>query len=64
MTLVTWDEPIVQDIPGDDVLITCNYDTNQVTLPWGENEIVYKATNLNNAFQKECKFIIIIVRKY
>ncbi|XP_011675150.2 sushi, von Willebrand factor type A, EGF and pentraxin domain-containing protein 1 [Strongylocentrotus purpuratus] len=61
MTLVTWDEPIVQDIPGDDVLITCNYDTNQVTLPWGENEIVYKATNLNNAFQKECKFIIIIV---
>ncbi|XP_041478090.1 sushi, von Willebrand factor type A, EGF and pentraxin domain-containing protein 1-like [Lytechinus variegatus] len=58
MTMATWDEPIVEDIPGDDVLVTCNYETNQVELPWGENEIVYRATNLKNGFQNECKFTV------
>ncbi|XP_071510499.1 sushi, von Willebrand factor type A, EGF and pentraxin domain-containing protein 1-like [Diadema antillarum] len=60
MTPVTWDEPTVREIPGNEVRVTCNYGSNNALLPWGSNHVVYTATNMKNSLSSICDFTVTI----
>ena len=64
MTPVTWDEPTYKEIPGDEVRLICNYGSNSVLLPWGINNVIYTATNMNNGLSEICDFYVNIERKH
>nr|XP_054768082.1 sushi, von Willebrand factor type A, EGF and pentraxin domain-containing protein 1-like [Lytechinus pictus] len=58
MTLVTWDEPTCREIPGDEVRLVCNFGSNSVILPWGNNHVIYNATNMKNGLSEICDFYV------
>ena len=64
LTLVTWDPPIFEEVTGDDLLITSNYDNHMATLPWGQHMVSYQATNTDNGKTVGCEFSVEVLRKY
>ena len=64
MTQVTWEEPTYQDIVGNEVRMACNYGGNNVLLPWGENHVVYTATNVESGLSATCEFVMNIERRF
>eukprot|EP00057_Strongylocentrotus_purpuratus_P032337 XP_787294.3 PREDICTED: sushi, von Willebrand factor type A, EGF and pentraxin domain-containing protein 1 [Strongylocentrotus purpuratus] len=58
MTPVTWDEPTYREIHGDEVRLVCNYGSNSVLLPWGNNNVIYTATNMKNGLSGICDFYV------
>ncbi|XP_041479272.1 sushi, von Willebrand factor type A, EGF and pentraxin domain-containing protein 1-like [Lytechinus variegatus] len=58
LTEVTWDEPEFEEVTGDELIITCNFDDNTVDLPWGAHVVIYTATNTDNGKVSICQFVV------
>eukprot|EP00057_Strongylocentrotus_purpuratus_P005129 XP_003730284.1 PREDICTED: sushi, von Willebrand factor type A, EGF and pentraxin domain-containing protein 1 [Strongylocentrotus purpuratus] len=53
--LVDWEKPLYMDMPGVELVTSCNTPKSPVELPWGDHDIMCHVTDPDSGLQAACR---------